>query len=190
MKFICLDLDNSSGITNILSNASESIAKSDKQAINTVVNKANQWSHPKPFKDESDEAKLCMILNWIYGPGSHEGILIGTEKINNITIFLKKMKFNGYLRLVGVDMNILKSRMSENSWTLFEDFQSKHKDGAWKCPQCNSFFAHDQVKWKCDRCLFFYHEICAEERKIKGNEEYSLCSSCFFALEIDIFRQY
>lgn len=177
---ICLD--NSPGMADTCNKATQSIAESNTHDLNNIVCTSKQWSHPKRFKDESNDAKISMIIKWILTSGSHEGILSGAEKITNIPTRLKAMKFNGYLRLWEVDTNILKNFMSESSWTLLTDFKTKHKDDAWKCPHCNSFFAHDQVKWRCERCIFFYHEKCAKERKIKGIEGYSLCDSCFFAL--------
>lgn len=127
-----------------------------------------------------------MILKWIFGLESSENIISGKEKIKNITVRLSKMRFNGYLRLFEIDMNIFNDFMSESSWTLFEDFKSKRRLDAWKCPQCSSLFMESSLKWKCDRCLFWHHEKCAKARLIKQIEEsvseFSLCDSCFFAL--------
>lgn len=142
--------------------------------------------HPKPFKNESDQMKIPMILKWIFGLDPYENIISGKEKIKNITVQLSKMGFNGYLRLFEIDMNILKDFISESSWTLFEDFKSKRRLDAWKCPQCSSLFSKNSLKWKCERCLFWHHEKCAKARNIKQKEEptsqVSLCDSCFFDL--------
>lgn len=179
---ICLD----PGTTKEFSNTTQLIAESNKQAMNNVVSKPmpKQWSHPKRFEDESVEAKISMILKWIFGSDPHDGILSGVEKISNITTRLTKMKYNGYLRLCEVDTNMLMNSMTETSRILFNDFKTKHKDDEWKCPLCNFIFTHNQmeVKWKCERCIFFYHEKCAKKREIKGKVEYSLCDSCFFLL--------
>lgn len=183
LKFVYLIcLDNSPGTADTCSKVTQLITESNPQVPTNVACIPKQWSHPKRFKDESDETKLSMMIKWILASGSHESILSGAEKITNIPTRLKAMKFNGYLRLWEIDTNILMNCMTESSWTLFSDFKTKHKDDAWKCPLCNSFFAHNQVKWKCERCIFFYHEKCAKGRKIKGIEDYSLCDSCFFAL--------
>lgn len=156
------------------------------QDTNNTVSRQNQWLHPKAFTNESEDTKISMILKWIFGPDSYEGILNGKVKINNITVRLEKMKFNGYLRLFEVDMSIILNRMTVSSWTLFNDFKTKRQNDAWKCPQCTSMFAQNTLKWKCQRCLFWYHEKCTKERKIKCkenlDEDYSLCDSCFFAL--------
>lgn len=158
------------------------IAEPKTQSMINVAHKPQQWMHPKRFMDESEEVQTCMIMKWILGSGPHAGISSGAEKIPNITTRLKTMKFNGYLRLLEVDTNNIMDHLTEGSRILFNDFKTKHKDDAWKCPHCNHVFLLNDVKWKCERCLFFYHGKCAKERKIKGKEEYSLCDSCFFAL--------
>lgn len=143
------------------------------------------WVHPKAFNDETDEMKISIILKWIFGLESYENVINGKEQIKNITVRLNKMKFNGYLRLFEIDMNILKGFMSECSWKLFEDFKSKHELDSWKCAQCTSLFKSGSMKWKCDRCRFCYHEKCTQAKKIQRKElqsEYSLCNSCFFGL--------
>lgn len=94
------------------------------------------------------------------------------------------MKFNGYLRLFEIDMNILMDRMANSSKLLFEDFKNKRKSDAWKCPQCLSLLAEDSKKWKCDRCLFWHHEKCAKAKQVKrpAKPDALLCTSCFFVL--------
>lgn len=156
------------------------------QASNNAVNSPNKWLHPKPFKDESDEIKLSMVLKWIFGGEPYGDVLTREKKVTNITVRLEKMNFNGYLRVLGIDAKYLMDYMSETSRTLFADYKSKHLMDEWKCPQCASFFKQDALKWKCARCLFWYHEKCTKERKIlrtnESQEDYSLCDSCFFAL--------
>lgn len=136
--------------------------------------------------DEADEIKISIILKWIHGSDSHEDILTGKGKMKNITFLLGRMKYNGYLRLFEIDMSSVKNHMTGTSWTLFEDFKSKHKEDAWKCPQCSSFFVANLPKWKCDRCLLWHHEACTKARNIrqdgKSSGDYSLCESCFFGL--------
>lgn len=168
-----------------IADSSENI---DAQNMIDAVSKTKPWVHPKPFRVESEDIKITMILKWILGSGStaYDGILNEKSKISNITVLLEKMKFNGYLRLFEVDMNILKKYMTESSWILFEDFKTKREKDTWKCPQCTTLFVQNTLKWNCDRCLFSYHEKCTKERKIKCKknfgEDYSLCDSCFFAL--------
>lgn len=116
-------------------------------ATDNLVSKPKQWFHPKPFKDESQEAKVSIILKWIFGPVSLEGIITGKKKITNFTIQLENMKFNGYLRLFEIDTNILLK---------------------WKCERC-LFWYHGKctkerkIKRKeipgdeyslCDSCFF------------------------------------
>lgn len=156
----------------------------ETRAPDTLVSKA--CLPPKPFTDETEEAKLSMILKWIFGIDSYEGILIRNEKITNITTRLDNMKFNGYLRLFEIETNTLKSHMTQSSTVLFEDFKKKHEKDAWKCPQCSKILQPNHLKWKCARCLHWYHEKCIKERKIKRqentSEEYALCNSCLFKL--------
>lgn len=169
---------NSSNIATPLDAKSAQITSASSN-VNPQIENEKKWHHPKPFKYESDEMRISLILKWIFAFNSRQDILSGTEKITNITSHLNRMKYNGYLRLFEIDMNIFKDRMTDTSWSLFQDFKSKHQGDAWKCPQCSLIFLENISKWKCERCLFFYHEKCA----IKQNEEINvLCDSCFFSL--------
>lgn len=145
---------------------------------------SNKWIHPKSFEEEPVQIKISLIVKWIYGSETFEAILLGKEKITNIETRLESMKFNGYLRLFEVDKNMLYDLMTDNSKILFEDFETKRKGDAWKCPHCSSIFGQGIAKWKCVRCLFWYHEKCAKPMQVKlsGVRDKFLCNSCFFSL--------
>lgn len=162
----------------------DAAAPSSTLAVNSQQSTAHTWSHPKSFKNESEVMQVSLICKWIFGSDKTQDILSGKEKMRNITMQLTKMRFNGYLRLFELDMNIVKDFMTESSWTLFEDFKTKHHEDAWKCPICSMQFVQDSLKWKCGRCLFWYHEKCTKARETRQQdfENASLCSSCFFAL--------
>lgn len=153
-------------------------------SVDPITNRKN-YSHPKPFWAESVEIQISMILGWIFRSESYQAVLDREDKIKNITSYLRSMRFNGYLRLFEVDMHIIKDRMTEPSWILFQDFKGKHEKDVCKCPLCTYDFVNDSVKWKCSRCLFYFHEKCSKGRKVSqdvNNEGYILCDTCFFKL--------
>lgn len=146
----------------------------------------NKWTRPKPFEDEPVEMQVSMILKWIFAGDKYEKIMTGSEKLTNITTRLEKMKYNGYLRLFEIDMNIVKEYMTDSSWILYQDFKKKRERDAWKCPLCTLILEQNASNWKCHRCLFHFHEKCSKPMKTKLNgnsgESISLCSTCLFAL--------
>lgn len=141
---------------------------------------------PKSYREEPTQKKAELLLKWISNNGSLDGILNGTTKITNITTKLKDMKYNGYLRLFDIDLTIIKTFMSENSWILLQDFKLKHKQDKWMCPQCHLFLEQDSSTWQCDRCLFWHHEKCSSPKEIRRQENlglpFRLCLACFFVL--------
>jgi hypothetical protein len=107
------------------------------------------------------------------------------------------MKFNGYLRFLEINMDIVKNLMTETSLTMYEDFMEKHSKDSWICPTCTSPCNPNHQRWKCLRCLFWFHNKCANPKTLKRNfaqaasqfsdtekasENYVLCFSCFFSL--------
>lgn len=157
---------------------------SDSTVANVTTTISAKWNHPIPFAEESTEVKMSMILKWICDSESYADILRGKKKLTNITTQLKSMRFNGYLRLFEIDMSCIMDVMTQTSQTLFEDFKNTHKADAWKCPICSTFFVQNSSKWKCCRCLYWYHDRCTKERKVRreGKAGFSLCDSCFFVL--------
>lgn len=144
---------------------------------------AQKWHQPKPFADETTENKLAIILKWMCVSNSIENVLKGAEKIKNVVFLLEKMKFNGYLRLFQIDMDIARNCMSDSSWTLYLDFKKRRENDTWKCPQCSSLLLPNVSKWQCAGCLFWIHQECAKAKtnKYRG-EEFSICPACLFAL--------
>lgn len=136
-------------------------------------------------QSESAEKKISIILKWIFGSISCENYLSGSDKIKNIIMHLERMKFNGYLRLFEIDLFILKSYMTENSWIMYNDFKEKHREDAWKCPQCSNLFSKNAQKYQCVKCLFWYHEKCSPPRNFskQSSTNVSMCTCCFFSLE-------
>lgn len=152
----------------------------------SIVN--NQiFKRKKPFVEESNGIQIELILKWLKIPQTDK------LEIRNITTYLSAMKFNGYLRLFEIDMLIVKPLMTDISWELFEDFQSKHLNDVWMCPICDLPCKSDSTRWKCVRCLYWYHNACAKPQLVTKNsqnvtlfdvvvETYELCLSCFFDL--------
>lgn len=142
-----------------------------------------KWNQPRPFAAETTENRIAMILKWMCGSNPFENILKGAEKMKNVVFFLEKMKFNGYLRLFQIDMNIVKNCMSDSSWTLYLDFKKRRENDTWKCQQCSSLLLPNVSKWQCAGCLFWIHQECAKPKtnKYRG-EEFSICPACLFAL--------
>lgn len=172
--------------TNFSSSNPKKDASKGDSGTKSITNTGNKWTQPKPFADEPVKIRIAMVLKWILASDKHDNILSGEEKLTNITVRLGKMKFNGYLRLFEIDMNIIKDYMTDSSWTLYKDFEKKHKKDAWKCPQCSLIFEKSASKWKCHRCLFYFHNKCSKPMQTKLNENSGegipLCNSCFFAL--------
>lgn len=176
-------VDDTSGSINHSKHIGEEDVRNSSNANNQTTDKSTsnlKWVSPKPFESESTSNKISLILKWIFGPKSHEKYVSG-EKIANITTILQRLKFNSYLRLLEIDMNIMKEHMTESSWTLFEDFKEKRKDDKWKCPQCFSLFTENAEKYKCGRCLLWFHTKCSQPRTSQ-KDGVSLCTSCFFSL--------
>lgn len=137
----------------------------------------------EPFEKESDEVKISIVLKWIMQQEPCADILSGKEVIKNIVAYLDKMNYNGYLRLFDIDLNLLKTYMTSISWSLLQDYASKHKNDLWVCPHCKLIFKGNDVKWRCERCLFWYHENCAQPKKLTGQDgSYILCFTCLFGL--------
>lgn len=146
-----------------------------------------KWTLPKTYMDESDASRVEIILKWILNGESIVNIISGTHKITNITSRLDSMKYNGYLRLLEIDLSIIRSYMTENSWILLEDFKQKHLQDKWICPQCHSILEQGTRKWQCGKCLFWHHEKCSKpkeiKRSVKDPDSTSLfCLACFFVL--------
>lgn len=160
----------------------EATVADNSKSIELNTASQSKWTVPKPFRDEPILKRAELMLKWILGDENFENILNGTKKITNITVLLNNMKYNGYLRLFGLDLDIMKIYITESSFILLQDFKLKHKEDKWICPQCQSFL-EKQCRWQCDRCLFWHHEKCSQPKDMRSPcSNYRLCLACFFIL--------
>lgn len=65
----------------------------------------------KPFEQLSNDDQISFVLEWIMGKQNYAEILNGKQLIKNIKIHLDKMKYNGYLRLLDIDLGMVKDLM-------------------------------------------------------------------------------
>lgn len=152
------------------------LEQSNQFGIKTITNEL-LYSGPKSFSNESENAKISIILDWLM---PNEKFTEET-KIQNITFLLNKMDFNGYLRIFEVEFEIIRNHLTDTSWNLLQDFKQKRQNDAWVCPSCMQFVGVMQQRWKCARCLYFYHTHCVQPNYIKGTNEIfdNFCSKCF-----------
>lgn len=133
------------------------------------------FAAPLTFNNESGINKLKLLLSWLLPKSECDEVKNG-KIIQNISAFLKEMRFNGYLRFFSLDYEILKPCMSSTSWKLFLNFKKQRENDAWICPICELFFDENAVRWRCERCIFYFHDNCC---KSQGKNDL-LCFKCFF----------
>lgn len=127
---------------------------------------------------ETEGAQIALIFRWILQSDNQQE---QTDEIKNITLHLKNMPLNGYLRIFELDFDIVKKCMSDTSWILFLDFKEKRQNDSWICPHCKKFATVMEQRWKCDRCLFFFHTNCTKPQytNFTASTFENFCFDCF-----------
>lgn len=144
---------------------------------------------PKTFIEEDENTQRKLILEWLLNSPVDE-YLHKHKTIDNITLLLENMKANGYLRIIqNIDLEIIKEYCSETSWEMIETFRENRTGDELKCSQCSDNFENINF-WKCMRCFHVYHSKCCASKIItrKENEQYSLCTGCFFQIDSINFK--
>lgn len=169
---------NSENLTHIYASKDSATRVSEK------VTETASFATSKVFIDEDEETQIKLILKWVLQTEMRADVLDKNEKIRNITTYLEKMKYNGYLRLLDIDLNMIKNYFTPASWALLEQYLKAHGNDKLICPQCKQCFGPADIKWKCERCLFWNHQNCTKPKTIKNGSgaNSNLCFSCFFSL--------
>lgn len=126
------------------------------------------------------------MMKWLTGEFPNNDILDESKKLRNISFYLDQLKKQGsrsYLRLMDINVEVIKQYLSECSWNLLEDFLRKNKHELNVCHVCKFELLNNNGIFKCSRCLLYYHDECEDRQTLNDSDlsgQYLICKNCYF----------